>query len=136
MDAPKVKRRRFNWVVSDYVRKGLKVYHELSARLRGERFYCRALAGESEYNLTINCDLTVSCTCQDYDGSGHIGDLNKSSFKEVFYSPVANRFREDLAKGKLPIMTCTRCSDLRRAPKSSVKTEPHAFAGPVPRLPY
>jgi hypothetical protein len=136
MDAPKVKRRRFNWVISDYVRKGLKFYQESSAKVRGERFYCRALAGESEYNLTINCDLTVSCTCQDYDGSGHIGDLNKNSFNEVFNGPVANRFREDLANGKLPIMTCTRCSDLRRASKSSVKTQPYTYAGPAPRLPY
>ena len=78
MDAPKLKRRRFNWVVSDYVRYALKHFYQLAARLRGQRFYCRALGGESEYNLTINCDLTVSCNCQDYNGSGHIGDLNKN----------------------------------------------------------
>jgi len=136
MDAPNVKRRRFNWVVSDCVRKGLKLYYEWSAKLKGERFYCRALAGESEYNLTINSDSTVSCTCQDYDGSGHLGDLNKNTFKEVFFSPVAQGFREQLAKGKIPIMSCTRCSDLRRAPKSSVKTEPYTYAGPAPRLPH
>src|SRR5437016_1281897 len=122
MDAPiRTKRRRFNWVVSDLVRKGMKRYLEWSARLRGQRFYCAALAGESNYNITVNCDATVSCTCQDYDGSGHIGDLNKNSFQDVFFSPVAERFRTELAKGKLPIMTCTRCSDLRRAPKSSVR---------------
>ena len=63
-------------------------------------------------------DLTVSCSCQDYDGSGHLGDLNKNSFPEVFFGPVARRFREDLAKGKLPIMTCTRCNDLVRVPKA------------------
>jgi hypothetical protein len=108
MDAPNLKRRRFNWVLSDYLRKGLKRYYELSARLKGQRFYCSALAGESDYNITVNCDLTVSCSCQDYDGSGHIGDLNKNSFQEVFFSPTANRFRAELAKGKLPIMTCTR----------------------------
>jgi uncharacterized Fe-S cluster-containing radical SAM superfamily protein len=113
-----MKRRRFNWIVSDLVRKGLKHYLEWSARLKGQRFYCRALGGESEYNLTINCDLTVSCSCQDYDGSGHLGDLNKQSFREIFFGPVARRFREDLAKGKLPIMTCTRCGDLQRVPKS------------------
>src|ERR1035438_10085692 len=112
-----MKRRRFNWIVSDVIRKGLKLYLEWSARLRGQRFYCRALGGESEYNLTINCDLTLSCTCQDYDGSGHLGDLNKQSFPEIFFGPVARRFREDLAKGKLPIMTCARCGDLQRVPK-------------------
>ena len=88
MDAPKLKRRRFNWVLSDHLRKGLKRWMELMAKVKGERFYCRALAGESEYNITINCDLTVSCSCQDYDGSGHLGDLNKASFQEVFFGPV------------------------------------------------
>src|SRR5215207_4996199 len=95
-------RRRFNWIVSDYVRKGMKLYYEWSARLRGQRFACSVLEGEGEYNLTINCDSTVSCNCQDYDGSGHIGDLAKNSFPEVFFGPVAQRFREQLGQGKLP----------------------------------
>jgi len=113
-----MKRRRINWIASDVIRKIKRHYLEWSARLTGKRFYCRALGGESDYNLTINCDLTVSCTCQDYDGSGHLGDLNKNSFPEVFYGPVARRFREDLAKGKLPIMTCARCGDLVKVPKA------------------
>ena len=112
-----MKRRRFNWVISDVVRKVMKLYLEWSARLRGQRFYCRALGGESDYNLTINCDLTLSCNCQDYDGSGHLGDLNKNTFPEIYYGPVAQRFREELAKGKLPIRSCTRCGDLQRVPK-------------------
>src|SRR5512135_339109 len=113
---PSRKRRRLNWVVSDVFRRVLRRYLEWSARLKGQRFYCRALAGESEYNLTINCDLTVSCNCQDYDGSGHIGNLNESSFQEVFFGPGAGRLREALAKGKLPIKTCTRCSELQPVP--------------------
>jgi len=123
-----MKHRRFNWVLSDYVRRFLKFYLEWSARLRGQRFHCRALEGQSEYNITVNCDLTVSCNCQDYDGSGHLGDLNKQSFKDVFLGPVAQGMRDKLAKGKIPIMTCTRCGDLQRVPKSS----------PIPptRLPY
>jgi hypothetical protein len=123
-----MKKRRFNWVLSDVVRKVLKYYLEWSARLRGQRFHCRALEGESEYNITVNCDLTVSCNCQDYDGSGHIGDLNQHSFKEVFFGPVAQKFRDDLAKGKVPIATCTRCGDLQRVSKSQPI--------PKPRLPY
>src|SRR5262245_40122563 len=91
---PSRKRRRFNWVISDYLRKGIKLYLEWTARFRGQRFYCRALSGESEYNLTINCDLTVSCNCQDYDGSGHLGNLEKNSFEEIYYGPVAQEFRE------------------------------------------
>jgi hypothetical protein len=113
-----MRHRRINWIVSDFTRRVLKRYLEWSARLKGQRFHCRCLAGESEYNLTVNCDLTLSCTCQDYDGSGHLGDLNQHSFREVFFGPVAQRFREELAKGKLPIMTCTRCGDLVRVPKS------------------
>src|SRR3989454_6424913 len=123
-----MKARRFNWKVSDIFRKALKFYLEWSARLRGQRFYCSALAGESEYNITVNCDLTVSCNCQDYNGSGHIGDLNKNSFQEVFFGPQAQHLRSELAKGKLPIMTCARCGDLKRVPKSEVR--------PEPRLPY
>src|SRR5689334_5971087 len=99
-----MKRRRFNWVISDVLRKGLKASMELSARLRGQRFYCAALEGESEYNLTINCDSSVSCNCQDYNGSGHLGDLRQNSFKEIFHGPVAQKFRDELAQGKLPIM--------------------------------
>ena len=109
---------------------------EWSARLKGQRFYCRSLAGESEYNLTINCDATVSCNCQDYNGSGHIGDLNRNSFKEVFYGPAAQRLREELANGKLPIKSCTRCGDLMRVPKAEVTPGPPKYAGPKPRLPY
>src|SRR5438105_4844451 len=143
MDAPAVKRRRFNWVTSDYIRKGLKFYYEWSARLRGQRFYCSALSGESDYNVTINCDLTVSCNCQDYDGSGHIGDLNKAPFKEVFFGSKADHLRSELAKGKLPIVSCTRCCDLKRVPKSQVRAIPAVngspaklIAGPEPRLPH
>jgi hypothetical protein len=121
-------KRRFNWRLSDCLRTVLKHYLEWLVRLRGQRFHCRALAGESEYNLTINCDATVSCSCQDYDGSGHLGDLNKAAFKDVFFGPVAQRFREQLAKGVLPIKTCTRCGDLQRVPKSQPL--------PEPRLPY
>src|SRR5437879_171976 len=155
-----MKSRRFNWKVSDVVRAGLKFYLEWSARLRGQRFYCSALAGESDYNITVNCDLTVSCNCQDYNGSGHMGDLNKNSFPEVFFGPQAQHLRSELAKGKLPILTCARCGDLKRAAKSQVKvlSAPPAtgnsnghtseqsgsnhdhgqllYAGPEPRLPY
>ena len=101
---------------------------ELRAKITGRKYYCNALAGESEYNITINSDLTVSCNCQDYDGSGHLGDLRKNSFEEIFFGPVAQKFRDDLAKGKIPIPTCSRCGDLRRLKRGE---QP-----PKPRLPY
>src|SRR6185436_3104347 len=96
----------------------------------------------------------------------HLGDLNKNSFQEVFFGPKAQHLRTELAKGKLPIMTCARCGDLKRVAKSEVKvmktlplgarssegngkpagngsSSVHSnelpaqlFAGPEPRLPY
>lgn len=110
-------KHRFNWVVSDFVRRLLVWYLQLKAKISGRGFYCAALHGESEYNITINSDLTVSCNCQDYDGSGHIGNLRQSSFKEIFHGSIAQRFRDDLAKGRLPIPTCARCGELRRLEK-------------------
>ena len=153
-----VKRRRFNWILSDWVRRCLKRYVEWSARLKGQRFYCRALAGQSDYNITINCDLTVSCNCQDYDGSGHLGDLNKQPFREVFFGPVAQRFRAELAEGRLPIKTCVRCCELRHIAKAGrmrtdgedltpattprtdtgneASSESSLWGAPTPRLPH
>jgi pyruvate-formate lyase-activating enzyme len=121
---PAKRRRRWNWVLSDVIRVLLKFWIEWSARLKGQRFYCRVLAGEAEYNLTVNCDLTVSCNCQDYNGSGHLGNLRTHSFDEVYFGPVARRFRRELAEGRLPIKTCARCGDLARVPKSEVKSIP------------
>jgi pyruvate-formate lyase-activating enzyme len=131
-----VKRRRFNWILSDWLRRGLTRWVEWTARMKGQRFYCRALAGESDYNITINCDLTVSCNCQDYDGSGHLGDLNKQPFRDVFFGPVAQRFRAELAEGRLPIKTCVRCCELQRIPKAGRAKTGSANVTPAPRLPH
>lgn len=105
---------RFNWVVSDIIRKLLVWKYEWQAKLTGRGYYCGALHGESEYNITINSDRTVSCNCQDYDGAGHMGDLRKNSFEEIYFGPVAQKLRDDLARGKMPIPTCARCGDLKR----------------------
>ncbi len=81
--------------------------------MTGRRFFCNALAGGSDYNIVVNSDMTVSCNCQDYDGSGRIGDLSKSSLESIFNGLIAKDFRRTLAKGKLPTLTCSRCSELR-----------------------
>ncbi len=71
------------------------------ARARhGQKYYCNALAGEADYDITINSDLTVSCCCQDYDGTGHLGSLRKNSFEEVFFGPVAQKFPRRPGEGK------------------------------------
>jgi hypothetical protein len=102
-------------------------WFELRARLTGRGYYCSTLAGQEDYNITVNSDLTVSCCCQDYDGSGHIGDLRKNTFEEVYFGPVAQRFRDELARGKVPIPTCVRCT---------IKRLPRKAAPPVPQLPH
>jgi hypothetical protein len=119
---------RFNWRVSDLIRQVTSWWLELRARVTGEKYYCNALAGEADYDITINSDLTVSCNCQDYEGTGHFGDLRKQTFEEAFFGPVAQKFRDDLAKGKIPIPTCVRCGSFRRLKKNE--------APPKPRLPY
>src|ERR1700744_2908281 len=113
-------RNRINWKVSDAIRRFLKTKHEVMARLRGERFYCDALSGRSAYNITVNWDGTLTCNCHDYDGSGNIGDLNQQTSKEAFYGPKAQALRESLAQGKLPILTCAHCGDLKRIKKSKL----------------
>src|SRR5471030_2386752 len=78
---------RFNWRVSDLVRRAKSRWLEMRAKITGQKFYCSALAGDSEYNITINSDLTVSCNCQDYDGSGHLGDLRKIPSRKFSSAP-------------------------------------------------
>jgi uncharacterized Fe-S cluster-containing radical SAM superfamily protein len=115
---------RFNWRVSDFIRRMLVRWFELRARITGRGYYCSTLAGQEDYNITINSDQTVSCCCQDYDGSGHIGYLRKNTFEEIYFGPVAQQFRDQLAKGKIPIPTCVRCT-IKRLPRNTAPPEPH-----------
>jgi MoaA/NifB/PqqE/SkfB family radical SAM enzyme len=117
-------KERFNWVVSDIIRRVMTWKYELQARLTGRGYYCAALHGESEYNITINSDRTVSCNCQDYEGIGHIGDLRKNSFEEIFRGPAAQKLRDDLARGIMPIPTCVRCGDFKRLPSRGATPPP------------
>lgn len=103
----------FNFHIKQLIRKILKWWIETKANLQGKKFYCGALNGESTYNIVINSDMTISCNCQDYDGSGHIGDLKKESWDHVFSNEITQRFRKELANGHLPIDTCSRCVELR-----------------------
>jgi MoaA/NifB/PqqE/SkfB family radical SAM enzyme len=120
---------RFNWRVSDVIRRAMTTWLETRAKVSGRGYYCNALCGESEYNITINSDRTISCNCQDYEGLGHLGDLRKNSFEEIFFGPTAQKFRDELARGKIPIDTCSRCGDLKRLPAENTPA-------PKVRLPY
>ncbi len=99
----------------------LKKYLTIKARLQGKAFFCRALAGNSDVNVCINSDMTVSCTCHDIDASGHIGDVSRQSLSEVFSGETAARFRAELAEGRLPTPLCTRCCDLRMVDKDKAR---------------
>lgn len=94
---------------------------EIYVKLIKKRFYCRALKGDSCYNICINSDLTVSCNCNDNNGLGKIGNLRKQTLEQIFSGKKAKYFRESLAKGKLPIPNCTRCSDLLLIDKKIAK---------------
>jgi uncharacterized Fe-S cluster-containing radical SAM superfamily protein len=91
----------------------VKILLQLKAQFTKKRFYCNALTGNSGYNISINSDMSVSCNCQDYDCSACIGDLSSQSLIEIFNGPQAKHFRQELAKGKLPILSCTSCEELR-----------------------
>jgi len=122
-----MKRRRFNWVVSDVSRRVLK--HYLNGYAAPRQAVSLPGAGRRvgiQYHHQLRPHRVVQLP-----GLRRLGahrDLNKASFKDVFFGPVAQRFRDQLAQGKLPIMTCTRCGDLQRVPKSQPI--------PKPRLPY
>lgn len=93
----------------------LRRLREMHARLTGRRFYCLSLAGEVRDGIFINSDMTVSCNCQDIDGTGRIGDLRAAPFEQIFSGPVADRLRRELAGGRLPLDRCAVCFHLRLA---------------------
>lgn len=112
---------------SAVVRKALKLIYEFKAKLFRHRYYCNALCGESEYNISINSDLSVSCNCQD-KGEGTLGYLSEESFEDVFYGEKAQQFRNELDRGRLPISTCARCSELKKLDRGK--------SAPSVRMPY
>ncbi len=92
---------------------GLKHALQLGAKLAGRRFACESLGGRVHDGIFINSDLTVSCNCQDVDGSGQLGELRRAAFEDVFAGPTAARFRRELAAGRLPVSRCPACFHLR-----------------------
>ena len=93
-------------------------------------YYCAALHGDSNYNICINSDMTVSCNCMDFDGTGHIGDLRSQTMDEVFSGDIARGFRESLARGKFPIPNCEKCNELRKVSPKDVAQYRDGFSLP------
>ncbi len=103
---------------------------EWGARVRGRVFRCRALAGQLRDGIFVNCDMTVSCNCQDFDSSGRLGDLRAQCFEDIFAGPRAQHFRASLAAGRLPIARCAACPALEELPADEARR-----LAPVWRLP-
>lgn len=108
-----------------------KKYLEIRARLTGRRFYCRALQGESLYNLCINSDLSVSCNCKNFHGDGTIGSLRNDSLEAVLTGTKARAFKNSLARGIVPILDCIHCSDLCQAGPADCERAASRFAFPA-----
>lgn len=115
-----MKRNFLNNFIIALLRKILKATKELNAKLTGKGFYCKALSGMSDYSISINCDMSVSCSCQDHDGSGYMGSLMSENFADIFNGPIAKKNRYKLAGGNLPLLLCTTCRELRAADKNKV----------------
>ena len=73
-------------IIKSLVGKGLL----LRSKLNDTAFYCNALHGESDYNICINSDLTVSCNCSDKSGEGIIGNLKKHGLPEILAGEKAH----------------------------------------------
>ena len=99
----------FSYVCRECILRAARLAYHGYARLTGRRFRCRALAGEVPGSIFVNSDMTVSCNCQDLDGTGQLGSLRDESFEQVFAGPRAAHFRRRLARGKLPISRCAAC---------------------------
>lgn len=108
----------------------LKWFWQIVAFVTGRAFYCDALAGKSTYNISINGDMTVSCSCQDRDGSGFLGDLRANSFGQIFGGAIADRFRRELSLGKLPVSWCIHCRERRLVSKKEAQKQITDYALP------
>lgn len=86
--------------------------HTVRNHFRGRAFYCKALNGESRYNISVKSDMTVTCNCSDMDGSGIIGNLSTHTLREIFEGDVAKTFRRRLARGIFAIPKCRNCPEL------------------------
>ena len=106
----------FNWHAKTLIRTILTKKLEFNAKLKHKVFSCKVLNGKSEYDLSVNSDMTISCNCQDFDGAGKIGDFSQNTLEEILSSNKAEMFRKQLSEGKLPIPNCSRCSELEIVP--------------------
>jgi hypothetical protein len=106
-------KQAFNWHIRNIFRGTLRFIYEIYCKVFNKAFSCGVLNGQATYHLAVNSDMTVSCNCQDFNGEGQIGDLTKNSLLEIFSGKKAMQFRKVLAGGRLPILDCVRCTELK-----------------------
>ncbi len=103
---------------------------QLWARATCRGFTCLSLGGCVRDGLFVNSDMTVSCNCQDTDGSGQLGSLRERTLESLFAGPVAARLRRLLAAGRLPVTRCPACFYLRSAPRAAAEARAHDYRLP------
>jgi pyruvate-formate lyase-activating enzyme len=113
----------FSYIYRQTVMRTLRMILQGRARLTGRRFRCKALAGDPCLGCYANSDMTLSCNCQDVDGTGQLGDLRKNSFEEIFTGEKAMRLRTALARGRLPLLRCAACFMLETMPRGTPESE-------------
>jgi len=111
-------------------RKYLQLRLQTSAKFSRKVFACNALHGNSGYNISIHSDLTVSCNCQDFDGSGYIGNLAEESLQEIFSGRIASGFREKLLSRDFPLDLCCTCPELILVDESLADEYRHRYSLP------
>ena len=104
---------------------------QLGAKLVGRRFACQSLSGMVRDGIFVNSDMTVSCNCQDIDGSGQLGSLRESALEELLSGQTAGRFRRELADGKLPVSRCPACFHLRMVSRAVAAARASQFRLPT-----
>ena len=81
-------------------------------------YICKVLSGISDYNLSVNADMTVSCNCKLRE-AGQLGNLKNESFFDIYNSEHVSNVRKRLFEGFLPTASCRfRCRELMQVPVS------------------
>jgi uncharacterized Fe-S cluster-containing radical SAM superfamily protein len=91
------------------------------ARLRGRAFICETLQGDGHPGVCVTSDLMLYCGCRDTDGTGQLGDLTEVSFQQAFEGETAERFRRELAEGRIPTANCVRCQHLKQVSRAEAR---------------
>ena len=123
---------RFNWVVSDFYPQvaGLETTNgrRNSAGAATTAPRCTASRITTSPSTAITRFPAIVRITR---ASGRSAICGRIPSRKSIYGPMAQKFRDELAKGKMPIPTCARCGDLKRL--AARASQSHAAK---PRLPH